>query len=358
MRVGESARFSCRSTSGTPYPNITWIRRDGRLLSARFTEDYPGVITLREATIDDAGVYECRAANIAGETSLTTTLEIQQQPSLSIIPDRERIDLTEGDELRFTCLATGIPTPSIQIKFPDTARGISPARSNEVRKDQSEATLTHYNTQRHHAGIYECVATNEAGQDIRYIQVSVKEKRGDSGISGDDVVNNNNNDIFIQPSPQPQLPSYPRPYPPDEPVGQTFSPPVRPQATPFTVHLGERAELNCNAQEGNVRTEWRRVDGSRLPYGASIRGGQLIIENVRSDAEGSYECLVYDRNRRPIVLVLAQIVVVSGPPKITLNPPMPMTVRSGEDVLIFCNATGEGPIKVQWHGEGGARLPS
>lgn len=356
--MGESARFSCRSTSGTPYPTITWVRRDGRPLSSRFTEDYPGVITLREATLDDAGVYECRASNIAGETSLTTTLEIQQQPTLSVIPDREREDLTEGDDLRFTCLATGIPTPTIQIKFPDGARGILPVRSNEIRKDQSEATLSHFNIQRHQAGIYECIATNEAGQDIRYIQVSVGEKRGDVGISDND---NGNNDIFVQPSPQPLPPIWNRPntgYPPEEPVGRPIPPQVRPQATPFTVHLGERATLNCKAEEGNVRTEWRRVDGSRLPSSAIIRGGQLIIENVRSDAQGEYECLVYDRNRRPIVLVLAQIVVVSGPPKITLNPPMPMTVRSGEDVLIFCNATGEGPIQVQWHGEGGQRLPS
>jgi hypothetical protein len=133
---------------------------------------------------------------------------------------------------------------------------------------------------------------------------------------------------------------------------------VRPQPTPFTVLLGERAELNCDAEGGNVRTEWRRVDGGGLPYGAYIRGGQLIIESVSHDAEGLYECLAYDAYRRPVVLVLAKIVVVSGPPRITWNPPMPITVRSGEDVDIFCNATGEGPIRVHWHGEGGSRLPS
>jgi Immunoglobulin I-set domain/Immunoglobulin domain len=182
LRVGESTRFSCRSTSGTPQPTIVWVRRDGQPLSSRFTEDYPGVITLREAKIDDAGVYECRASNIAGETSLSTTLEIQQQPSISIVPDRERIDLTEGDELRFTCLATGIPAPSIQIKFPDSAEGIAPARSTEVRRDQSEATLAHFGVQQSQAGNYECIATNDAGQDIKYIQVTVAEKRGDVGM--------------------------------------------------------------------------------------------------------------------------------------------------------------------------------
>lgn len=182
MRIGESTRFSCRATSGTPHPTIVWSRQDGQPLSSRFSEDYPGVITLREASIEDAGIYECRASNIAGETSLSATLEIHQQPSISIVPDRERFDLTEGDELRFTCLATGIPTPSIQIKFPDTARGITPARSSEIRRDQSEATLAHFNVQQSHAGNFECIATNDAGQDIKYIQVNVAEKRGDVGM--------------------------------------------------------------------------------------------------------------------------------------------------------------------------------
>ena len=133
---------------------------------------------------------------------------------------------------------------------------------------------------------------------------------------------------------------------------------MRPQATHFTVRLDERVELNCNAEDGNVRTEWKRIDGQRLPYGAYIRGGQLIIENVHHDAEGLYECLVYDSQRRPIVLVVADIRIISGPPKIVFNPMMPITVRSGQDVEIFCNSTGERPINVQWRGEGGSRLPS
>lgn len=36
---------------------------------------------------------------------------------------------------------------------------------------------------------------------------------------------------------------------------------------------------------------------------------------------------------------------------------MPIVVKAGEDVIIYCNATGEGPLRVQWHGEGGSDLP-
>lgn len=151
----------------------------------------------------------------------------------------------------------------------------------------------------------------------------------------------------------------PRPYPPPydpelEPIPPTRTPAKQP---PFTVRLGERAEFNCNAEGNTMRTEWRRADGQRLPQNARIYGGQLIIEDVGYDAAGSYECLAYDQNRRPITLLLAQLVVISGPPKITFSPTMPMTVRAGEDILINCIATGEGNVRVHWHGADGARLP-
>lgn len=180
LKVGESTRLSCRSTSGTPYPVITWSRRDGRPLSSRFSEDYPGVITLREATIEDTGSYECKAVNVAGVTTLSTTVEVQLAPTITLTPDLQSIEITEGDDLRFTCAATGLPEPSIQIKVPEgsNVRALPFAAS---RSGRPEASISHSGIQRSQAGLYQCIATNEAGSDLKYIQVNVKEKRGDVG---------------------------------------------------------------------------------------------------------------------------------------------------------------------------------
>lgn len=180
LKIGESTRLSCRATSGTPYPTITWSRRDGRPLSARFSEDYPGVITLREATVDDTGSYECKATNVAGTITLSTTLEVQQAPTIILLPDRQTFDVTEGDELRFSCAANGIPHPTVQIKVPEGSN-VRPTPSAASFDGRAEASISHFNIQRSQAGLYECVANNEAGQDLRYIQVNVNEKRGDVG---------------------------------------------------------------------------------------------------------------------------------------------------------------------------------
>ncbi|XP_070509903.1 basement membrane-specific heparan sulfate proteoglycan core protein isoform X20 [Chironomus tepperi] len=355
LRVGESTRLSCRTLSGSPHPTVTWVRRDGQRLSSRITEDYPGVITLRDAKLEDAGIYECRASNMAGETSLSTTLEVQQQPSIKLYPDIQSFDLTEGDELKFNCIATGVPTPTVTIKTPDGTPRME-VRTSEIHRDQGEASVSHYNIQRSQAGLYECIAVNDAGQDVRYIQVNVAVKRGDAGIYDQDEINNEIPDHERYPQLSTERPRPTMNYPPRDPVETPIQPTQPVSQPPFTVHIGERAEFNCREEGRNVRTEWRRADGESLPHGARIYGGQLIIENVGYDATGKYECFIYDNYRRPVTLLLAQLVVVGGPPKIAFNPPMPITVRSGDDVMIYCNATGDGPIRVYWHGDGGARL--
>ena len=180
LKVGESTRLSCRATSGTPYPTITWSRRDGKPLSQRFTEDYPGVITLRDATLDDTGSYECKASNIAGTITLSTTLEVQQAPTLIVQPDRQTLDVTEGDELRFSCAAVGVPQPTVQIKVPDGSN-IRSTPSAFSYNGRAEATINHFNIQLNQGGLFECIANNDAGQDLKYIHVNVQPKRGDVG---------------------------------------------------------------------------------------------------------------------------------------------------------------------------------
>jgi hypothetical protein len=47
--------------------------------------------------------------------------------------------------------------------------------------NRAESSISHFNVQLSQGGLYECIAANEAGQDLRYIQVNVNTKRGDVG---------------------------------------------------------------------------------------------------------------------------------------------------------------------------------
>ncbi|XP_055601853.1 basement membrane-specific heparan sulfate proteoglycan core protein-like isoform X2 [Uranotaenia lowii] len=357
IKVGESTRLSCRATAGVPYPTLTWVRRDRRPLSSRILQDYPGVITLREATLEDAGEYECRAENTAGSTSLSVFIDVQLAPVITISPSVEEYKLYEGDKLSIQCTARGKPEPSVMIKPPQNYEINTRLMSHY--EGIGSANIHIFNAEPKHSGTYECVATSPAGTDSRFITIQVDKKRGDLGPHDD------SHDVHPRPEDRDRDPRPPRPddrpiYPDNNrpPYPDRNRPPfTRPQQHTYKAILGERSEIHCSEATSGARTEWRRADGRRLPYGSIVHDGQLIIEDTGHDASGLYDCVAHDIADTPTTIVQIQLEVVE-PPRITFSPTMPIIVRSGETVTITCNATGEQPIRVAWHGENGQTLPN
>ncbi|XP_050085737.1 basement membrane-specific heparan sulfate proteoglycan core protein isoform X14 [Anopheles aquasalis] len=334
IKVGESVRLSCRASAGVPYPTITWVRKDRKPLSTRFTNDAEGVITLREATLEDAGEYECRAENIAGTAALANTIEVLQPPMITLVP-YENHKITENDDFTIYCSATGKPAPTLTLTPP---RGISRSAYQSPVEGLREVTLQLYRAELNDAGTYECRAVNAAGEDSQYLTLQVDPKRGDIGPSGDDD--------------RPAVTERPRPYPPPPPGRQD-----EPVFKYYTAVLGDQITLTCTEEQQTVLTEWRRSDGSPLPYGSRLRGGNLTIENAGRDMAGLYDCIVRGLTAQPITLVRIQVEVIA-PLKISFSPPMPMTVLPGDQVSIYCNVTGEEPISSYWHGANNRSLPS
>lgn len=155
-------------------------------------------------------------------------------------------------------------------------------------------------------------------------------------------------DIPYEPTQRPYLQPYPpRPRPRPEP---------QPSQDRYIAHKGDNTSINCQIQNYDGKlTSWRRLDGRPLPRSSYLSGGNLIIEYTENDAAGVYECFVREAYG-DVPLVTAELEVVELP-KISLYPPMPLTVRTGEHVYIYCNATGEQPIYINWHLENHRPLP-
>lgn len=182
VRVGESPMLSCRAIGGIPTPNVVWSRRDRSSLSHRIEEKYAGTIVISNITFAEAGEYECRASNIAGEVSQIASIHVQQPPLISIVPDVPELTITEGDELKLECAAEGEPSPSVQWLTPQQSTDAINVDLFTRSEDFSPHAVIHqYNADRNHEGTYICSAKNEAGEDRKYITVIVQPKRGDVG---------------------------------------------------------------------------------------------------------------------------------------------------------------------------------
>ncbi|XP_037037177.1 basement membrane-specific heparan sulfate proteoglycan core protein isoform X11 [Bradysia coprophila] len=367
VRIGEETILSCRAIAGIPTPTIKWARRDRQPLSHRINEDDAGTLTFQDVTLAEAGEYECQAENVAGKVTATSSLHVQQIPIITLEPNVTEITVTEGDELKIECSAIGSPTPSVIWKEPLQLAGIYP--QSAPRQHTSYATIQKYHTRQSDEGTYICSAKNDAGSDERYIEVIVKEKRGDIGYEPNERPDDRRpypddrrpypDDRRPYPDDRRPYPDDRRPYPDDRRPYPDDRRPYQPEEPgriePYKVAIGDKTEMHCNIENQNKPTSWRRVDGRPLPRGSHLNGGVLIIDVTAHDAAGFYECTVREQHDE-IPVVRTEIVVIELP-RITFLPSMPMTVRSGDTVEILCNVTGEQPIRVHWHNEDFRPLP-
>lgn len=129
--------------------------------------------------MEDGGSYVCRGRNLVGEVTKTTTITIEEPPRLTLDPNTEQLEITEGDELVISCIGTGTPQPSVEWKQPQTVgtAAVFPHRAAPV----PFAKVQIYRATHEDSGLYTCIGTSSAGTEHRYVQVIVKPKRGDVG---------------------------------------------------------------------------------------------------------------------------------------------------------------------------------
>ncbi|GAB0098092.1 basement membrane-specific heparan sulfate proteoglycan core protein [Sergentomyia squamirostris] len=337
IRVGESAMLSCRSVAGIPTPVVRWVRMDNLPLPANADDKYPGTIIIRNAGINDGGSYQCIGDNIVGTASATAVLHVHQPPEVSIEPAVDTLELTEGDELSLTCRATGYPVPTVEWIVPHVPatglHGYPGATDQFNRGAEAPVVFQVYEVKPSQAGMYRCSAKSVAGEDEHFIRVIVKSKRGDVGPHDRDFPTSSGSVVTGG-------------HPHDD---------NRRAYEIYTVNVGQRTLLSCQIEDSYAMTTWRRRDGYPLPPTANLTDGTLLIEHTPHDAAGWYECVMLNPDG-DFPIALTEVVVLDLP-RITFNPTMPIVVRSGENIVIFCNATGQGPINVMWHGPDYSPLP-
>ncbi|KAJ8340724.1 hypothetical protein SKAU_G00353570 [Synaphobranchus kaupii] len=83
---GNTARFVCNS-SGEPPPSLRWLRNGEPVLSnGRVKTQSPGVLLINQLGMDDAGYYQCVAANALGTACATAKLSVIVREGLPSAP--------------------------------------------------------------------------------------------------------------------------------------------------------------------------------------------------------------------------------------------------------------------------------
>ncbi|XP_049312041.1 basement membrane-specific heparan sulfate proteoglycan core protein isoform X27 [Bactrocera dorsalis] len=316
VTVGTEAMLYCSGT-GIPDPSVQWRRVDGKPLSPRCQEISPGYIMIREIQLEDSGDYECIAQNDVGRVTVVQKVNVMLPPVITLEPNDEYLSLTEGDELKVICTATGVPSPIVQWVDDTTEfnRGLPPSPQH------SQAFLEKYRVDRNDAKTYKCIASNEAGTAESSVTVDVRPRRGDVPHDGDVIRN--------------PYPIYPRP------------PQYDPPQNVYRANKGEAVRLTCDLGP-ELMTSWQREDGRPLPPNSYLEQSSLIITAVEEQNSGKYICNAIDNRGAIVSFVIAELVLVPIP-QITFHPNIPIVVTVNDNIDVYCEVTGEQPIEVSWH---------
>ncbi|MCJ8749980.1 hypothetical protein PDJAM_G00193750 [Pangasius djambal] len=157
--------------SGVPAPRVTW-RKHGSILAGNnpryiFAED--GSLHIQSAQLSDTGNYLCMATNQAGNQRKRVDLQVYVPPSIAEGPTN--VTVTVNIQTTLSCEATGIPRPT--VTWTKDGRPLNTDQNQNMYRQLSSGSLVIIAPTVNDAALYECVVSNEAGQDSRAIQLTV-----------------------------------------------------------------------------------------------------------------------------------------------------------------------------------------
>ncbi|XP_025893835.1 vascular cell adhesion protein 1 isoform X2 [Nothoprocta perdicaria] len=163
VKEGETVTMKC-SSSGNPTPVISWKKKTATGESEKIFED--ATLTIENIKSQDLGLYECEARNQFGGEERAVKLLVQAPPkntTLKIFPSNA---VKQGERVTISCTSTGVPT--VQITLRKKTDGAITTLETQDGKYTLESVLLK------DAGIYECVSSNELGEESQHLVLDVK----------------------------------------------------------------------------------------------------------------------------------------------------------------------------------------
>uniref|UniRef100_A0A915CRG5 Ig-like domain-containing protein n=1 Tax=Ditylenchus dipsaci TaxID=166011 RepID=A0A915CRG5_9BILA len=128
-----------------------------------------GSLVISRVQANHAGLYECHVSNLAGDDSITYSLNIQSPPTIISDASQTVMKAVVGSSLDILCKSIGSPEPIVTWEK-DNLQFLS---SDSTVVDPS-GILRIKQVKSSDAGEYKCLARNAAGETSRLIQLEVQ----------------------------------------------------------------------------------------------------------------------------------------------------------------------------------------
>ncbi|WAR30600.1 HMCN1-like protein [Mya arenaria] len=259
-----------------PFPSLTTIILSGKTL---YKDESPISLTDYHYYIGEDGSLEIYSAEAADTV-----------PPVILGDPNEEYTVVVNETIVLPCAASGIPAPEVTYLFGDHGLTISDVKS----EDQA---------------IYECIATNNGGEETKVIVLVV------------------------------QVP----------PVI------VEHGVTDFDVLKGDEVRLNCESSgDPQPLVEWKKDEQMLVMFDETngftlVDSGSIVIGAARVEHSGRYVCIVTN----PAGIATRDFTInVQDPPTLPANLSVSREVVEKNPVILHCPASGTPPPIITWYKDG------
>ncbi|XP_026828889.1 interference hedgehog isoform X2 [Ooceraea biroi] len=163
---GKNVTLECFA-AGYPVPRVTWSRL-GSSLPLKSIRSSTG-LTIVHVQLSDRGEYDCVWSNEVQQIKSVIILRVVEPPR--VIKQPKASTFAEGGELELSCSVTGEPEPTVEWLI--NGQSLMPSKNQEIKG----STLLISEVEKKHAGIVQCVASNEYGSHSGYNLLQVNPKQ-------------------------------------------------------------------------------------------------------------------------------------------------------------------------------------
>ncbi|XP_065698868.2 vascular cell adhesion protein 1 isoform X2 [Patagioenas fasciata] len=302
---GDHLKLTCVTESNPP-PQIVWRKHLADESIQHLVEN--NVLSIPHARSTDSGLYICEVINLVTNKTEKATVDIVVQgvPSIAELSIEPSTTVQEGENVSIHCSAESNPPPKIILRRKSDRADMG---SYSDRRILLLPSVTFLNS-----GDYECVAENKFGKTESAITLNVEYGPKNTMIS---VIPAN------------------------------------------TVKEGETVTMKCTSS-GNPAPviSWKKKKATGESEKIS-EDATLIVQNVKSQDLGLYECEAYNQfgKEEKVVKLLVQV----PPQNITVLVYPSENVKEGENVTITCSTYSNPPSQMvlkKVHQENEIILPS
>uniref|UniRef100_A0A8C8HMI3 Hemicentin-2 n=1 Tax=Oncorhynchus tshawytscha TaxID=74940 RepID=A0A8C8HMI3_ONCTS len=159
---------------GIPSPTITWTK-DGQNVV-----DSPGVylqngkrlLRIYRVQTEHGGQFSCIASNTAGQARRDYNIVVQAPPVISGMSRVQDLSVVSGQEVEFQCRVSGRPAP--KVEWSRDGEVLSKDGDPHVEFHEQGQVMKVKAVRLRDQGLYQCLASNSAGTQMRQFRLTVQ----------------------------------------------------------------------------------------------------------------------------------------------------------------------------------------